>query len=72
MALIMAVKNRLQQWLDELGMNYSQAAEVTGVHVQTIRRLAKNQSDRIDLDTIQSICSGLNRSVSDFLYDDDQ
>ena len=66
--VLMTIKNRLQQWLDEKGLNYSNAAEITGVHVQTVRRIAKNQSDRIDLETIEAICSGLNKPVNEFLY----
>jgi len=67
---LVAIKNRLQQWIDELELNYSQAAQRTGVHVQTIRRIAKNQSDRIDLETIGAICSGLKKPISDFLYEE--
>lgn len=70
--LLMAVKNRLQTWLDELGLNYSQAAEKTGVHVQTIRRIAKNQSERLDVSTVGAICRGLKRPVGDFLYEDEE
>ena len=68
MSVLMTIKNRLQQWLDESNLNYSKAAELTGVHVQTVRRLAKNQSNRIDLETIEAVCNGLNKSVADFLY----
>lgn len=63
----MIVKNRLQQWLDEMELNYSQAAKKTGVHVSTIRRIAK-QSDRLDVNSIRSICMGLGKKPDNFLY----
>ena len=62
------IKNRLQEWLDELGLNYSQAAERTGVSISSIRSLAKQQASRVDFGTWEAICTSLDKPVESLFY----
>ncbi len=67
---------RLQQWLKESGLNYTQLAneirDKTGgeVSVGAIRRLAKNQVDRIDISNALEICHFFGKSFSEMFYEE--
>jgi len=72
MSSAVAIKNRLQQWIDAAGLNYSRVADMAEVNVQTVRRIAKNRSDRVDLPVIQKICEAFEKPVSEFFYGEDE
>jgi DNA-binding Xre family transcriptional regulator len=63
-----AIRNRLQQWIDAGGLNYSQLAEKAGVSVAAVRSLAKNQATRVDLGTWERICTALDKPVQEMFY----
>ena len=70
------LNSRLQQWLDEAGLNYTQLAneiEVkTGgqVSVGAIRRLAKNQFDRIDTSNALDIARFFGKRFDEMFYEE--
>ena len=64
------IKCRLQEWIDEAGENYSTVAESVGVSIGAIRRLAKNQFDRVDCQTWQSVCKYFNKSINELFYEE--
>lgn len=62
------VRSKLQQWIDEAGLNYSSAATATGVDIGTIKRYAKNQFDRVDCQSWQAICAYFKKPLGDLFY----
>ncbi|PSB02363.1 hypothetical protein [Merismopedia glauca] len=62
------IRCRLQQWIDESGGNYSTVAVAVGVDVGTIRRLAKNQFERIDCGTWQATCEYFQKPITELFY----
>lgn len=63
-----SIRCRLQNWIDDSGGNYSTVAESVGVDVGAIRRLAKNQFDRIDCATWQAVCSYFQKPIGELFY----
>jgi len=64
------VRSRLQQWIDDAALNYSSAAEGTGVDIGTIKRYAKNQFDRVDCASWQAICTYFKKPLGDLFYEE--
>jgi hypothetical protein len=71
-AVVMSEKHlircRLQQWIDESGENYSTISEAAGISIGAVRRLAKNQFDRVDCFTWQAICDYFKKPLNDLFY----
>jgi DNA-binding Xre family transcriptional regulator len=65
-----SIRCRLQEWIDDSGGNYSTVADAVGVDIGAIRRLAKNQFDRVDCVTWQAICDYFQKSLGDLFYRD--
>jgi hypothetical protein len=63
-----SIQCRLQEWIDESGENYSTIALAIGVSVGAVRRLAKNQFDRVDCLTWLAICDYFNKPLGDLFY----
>ena len=66
-----AIKSRLQEWLNEADLNYTQLADKAGVSVAAIRRLAKNQFGRIDPGTWKAVCDALGKPINEMFWDDE-
>lgn len=72
------IRCRLQQWLDERGLNYSQLAdqieERTGskVSLGAIRRLAREQFDRIDCSNADEISRFFGKTFEEMFYTEEQ
>lgn len=64
------IRCNLQSWIDEKGLDYSALARESGVGIGVIRRLAKNQFDRIDCANWQAICRFFGKSISELFYED--
>lgn len=70
------LNSRLQQWLDEAGLNYTQLANEietkTGgtVSVGAIRRIAKNQLDRIDISNALEITQFFGKRFDELFYEE--
>lgn len=62
------VRSRLQELLDQAGLNYQTAAIATGVDTGTIRRYAKNQFDRIDCNSADSICRYFKKELGEIFF----
>ncbi|NJM67308.1 MAG: helix-turn-helix transcriptional regulator [Acaryochloris sp. RU_4_1] len=66
-----SIRCRLQEWIEESGGNYSTVAEAVGVDVGAIRRLAKNQFDRVDCVTWQAICDYFKKPIGELFFQED-
>lgn len=64
------IRCRLQEWIDAMGLTYSAVAESADVDVGAVRRLAKNQFDRVDCATWQSICKLFNKQINELFYEE--
>jgi len=70
------LNSRLQEWLDEAGLNYTQLAneietKIGGkVSVGAIRRLAKNQFDRIDTSNALEITQFFGKRFDEMFYEE--
>ncbi len=70
------LNSRLQEWLDEAGLNYTQLAneietKMGGkVSVGAIRRLAKNQFDRIDTSNALEITQFFGKRFDEMFYEE--
>lgn len=69
MIVMSEIRNRLQEWLEEKGWNYVQAADVTKIHYTTISRIAHNRDSSIRKDVILKLCVALEKRVEDFYYE---
>ncbi len=49
-------------------LTYERLSEGTGLSRHTIRRLAENQTARVDLTTLDKLCKFFNCDVGDLLY----
>lgn len=67
-----SIRCRLQSWIDESGGNYSTVANSVGVDVGAIRRLAKNQFDRVDCFTWQAVCKYFRKPLGELFYTDEE
>jgi hypothetical protein len=67
-----SIRCRLQEWIDETGGNYSSVATAVGVDVGAIRRLAKNQFDRVDCATWQAICDYFEKPLCELFHREDK
>lgn len=63
-----SIRCRLQQWIDEADENYSTVALAIGISIGAVRRLAKNQFDRVDCQTWEAICNYFNKPLGDLFY----
>jgi hypothetical protein len=70
MKLEMAIKSRLQAWMDEVGDNFTTAADRAGVSVAAIRRLALNQWTRVDRDTWESVARAYGKPAIELFYEE--
>jgi hypothetical protein len=64
-----SVKSRLQEWMETEKLNYSTLAEAAKVDVGVIRRLAKNQFDRVDCANWLAICRYFKKPLGELFYD---
>ena len=69
---VLAIKNRLGQWMAERGWTQEHTADVSGVHVTTVRRLQNQFAKRVDLDTMGALCRAFGKDVGEFWYEDGQ
>jgi DNA-binding Xre family transcriptional regulator len=53
------VELRINEILEEKGLNVAEFSEKSGLAYKTAADIAKNRRDRIGLDTLTSICNGL-------------
>ena len=66
-----SIKSHLQEWIEAEGLNHSTLAELAKVDIGVIRRLAKNQFDRVDCANWLAICRYFKKPVGDLFYDAD-
>ncbi|PSF35823.1 hypothetical protein C7H19_15480 [Aphanothece hegewaldii CCALA 016] len=64
------IRCRLQEWIDEADENYSTIAQAVGISVGAVRRLAKNQFERVDCSTWETICDYFKKPLGDLFYRD--
>lgn len=64
-----SVRCRLQEWMESANLNYSTLSKSAGVDIGVIRRLAKNQFERVDCASWQAICSHFKKPLGDLFYD---
>jgi hypothetical protein len=63
-----SIRSRLQDWIDERGLDYSTLARESGVGIGVIRRLAKNQFDRVDCANWEAICQFFDKPIDQLFY----
>ena len=62
---MMALRSRLDEIIAERQTTMYAVARDSGLSYQTVHSLAKNQTKRIDLETIEKICAALDTTISD-------
>lgn len=62
------IRSSLQLWIDEQGLDYSSLARESGVGVAVIRRLAKNQFDRVDCANWEALCVFFDKPIGELFY----
>lgn len=55
----MAIRCRLGEIMKERGLSNKEVVELTGVSRNTITSLAANATKRVDYDTLEGLCRGL-------------
>ncbi len=71
MATTVAIRSKLQEWIDNAGETYSSLSEETGVSIPAISRLANNRFDRVDCKTWKTLCGYFERPIQELFYDDE-
>lgn len=64
------IRSRLQEWIEEAGLNYSTTSAESEVSLDTVRRYAKNQFDRVDCESWQKICRYFKKPLSELFYEE--
>ncbi|GAB6927126.1 helix-turn-helix transcriptional regulator [Paenibacillus sp. JCM 10914] len=63
----MAIRCRLGDIMKERGLTNKEVVELTKVSRNTITSLAANATKRIDYDTLEGLCRGLNVTPGDLI-----
>lgn len=65
------IRSRLQEWMDDRGLDYSTLERESGVGIGAIRRLAKNQFDRVDCANWEALCKFFGKPIGELFYSTD-
>lgn len=63
----MAIRCRLGEIMKERGLSNKEVVELTGVSRNTITSLAANATKRVDYDTLEGLCRGLEVTPGDLI-----
>lgn len=66
------IRSRLQEWIDDRGLDYSTLSRESGVGIGVIRRIAKNQFDRVDCANWELLCKFFKKPTSELFYSVDE
>lgn len=62
------IQCRLQEWMNESDDNITTLSQKTGVGTGVIRRLSKNQFDRVDCYNWQTLCEYYKKDITELFY----
>ena len=65
--MVMTIKWRLKAVMADRDVNNKQLHLLTGLHLGTIAKLRNNRPDRIDMETLEKLCTALNCQPSELL-----
>ena len=69
---MMAIRNRLAEIIAERNITMYAVARDAELNYATVHSLAKNKSKRIDLETVERLCSVLNTTIGElFVHTED-
>jgi putative transcriptional regulator len=65
--LEMGARFRLQELLDDAGMNQSELARRSGISLVTVNKIAQNRSNQVSLKTLDALSKALGCEPGDLL-----
>ena len=61
------IRNVFKQTVDDKGLSVSEVCRITGLHRSNVGRLYRGETNRIDFETIDKLCNGLNIQITDIM-----